>query len=494
MGKLRKMPGRALRSLPLGVAFVLFVVAFGVADVILSGQSVAWANKRKVEIEAAYSQNGEGKVSAQDDVTVGTDERENQTQDGVTDETDEGKNQAQDDVIEETWETIPQTQDGVTEGTGETKLQMQDSVMDVAGENELQAQDGMITENESGSDEILYLDDADSGEENIYISFPSGSYTEEDAAAIAGYQALAMGLPVFWSALCLILCAVSYYLLLMRKPLRVLADAFEKITDNNLDFTVESAGKNELAAACASMEKMRQALQENTREIVAMAEERKRLNDAYTHELRNPVAVLRGNMEIVAEYFPQGQMTEGDMLEKIQVMRNNVARIEAFLGSMNQIQKLEELTIRKDETETGSFFTILKSSAGMLCEMQNIRLEFENRVTAEKIAADTQAIQQVTENVLGNALRFAKSRIRVTCSLKNGFLNICVQDDGEGFSDGDLRRAGQCYYRGVNEKDEYHFGLGLYISSMLCEKHGGELKIGNAPEGGARVTARFFVE
>ncbi len=72
---------------------------------------------------------------------------------------------------------------------------------------------------------------------------------------------------------------------------------------------------------------------------------------------------------------------------------------------------------------------------------------------------------------------------------------IYVKDDGEGFSEKALREADTVYFRERKEAedDEGHFGIGLSITKMLCEKHGGELKLLNSVEGGAVVAVSFFI-
>ena len=79
--------------------------------------------------------------------------------------------------------------------------------------------------------------------------------------------------------------------------------------------------------------------------------------------------------------------------------------------------------------------------------------------------------------------------------LSEGSLSLTVSDDGPGFPPEALKRAAEPYYRGEKNapERENHFGLGLYLCRVLCEKHGGRLEISNRPQGGAQVTARFNV-
>ena len=68
-------------------------------------------------------------------------------------------------------------------------------------------------------------------------------------------------------------------------------------------------------------------------------------------------------------------------------------------------------------------------------------------------------------------------------------LQLCVQDEGEGFSPQALRLATTEFYRDDESRSSReHFGLGLSIASRIAADLGGTLRLENAPEKGALVT------
>lgn len=316
----------------------------------------------------------------------------------------------------------------------------------------------------------------------------------ENMDEVRGYQAVCTFAPVFWSVLCLICCALLFYRFMLREPLRLLGEAAGHIAENDLDFHIVYDGSNEMAVLCHSFEKMRESLDSSTRELVGMVEQRKRLNDAYTHELRTPVAVLRGYSDMILKYLPGKQMSEEELLNNMQIMSEHISRIDAFTDSMNTIQKLDDLMIIRRETNVQSFFKILEDTADVLCGSRGISAVFQSNIKKRSFAVDSEAVLQVFENLLGNALRFAETRVWISCSLDDGMFRMNIRDDGRGFSEKDLKKAGLCYYSGKGADGSYHFGLGLYIAALLCGKHGGSLRIANAKEGGAELTAGFRID
>ena len=115
---------------------------------------------------------------------------------------------------------------------------------------------------------------------------------------------------------------------------------------------------------------------------------------------------------------------------------------------------------------------------------------------------DVGLIQLVGDNMLSNAVRYGRQKVQVSiCEQKDG-LTVMVADDGTGFSQKALEKALEPYYHEAGKSGEgeesgragenggEHFGLGLYISKVLCCHHGGCLRIQNTESGGL-VTAFF---
>ena len=98
---------------------------------------------------------------------------------------------------------------------------------------------------------------------------------------------------------------------------------------------------------------------------------------------------------------------------------------------------------------------------------------------------------QIFENLIANAVRFSKSTIRIQIKADADTVCLCVSDDGRGFDGEELEMAKKPYYKGENTSADMHFGLGLYICNLLCEKHGGTCTLANGGDGGAVVTAQL---
>ena len=100
---------------------------------------------------------------------------------------------------------------------------------------------------------------------------------------------------------------------------------------------------------------------------------------------------------------------------------------------------------------------------------------------------------EVVDNLLTNALRYAREKVEIVLSVKEKELQVEVKDDGQGFKE-DKELLTKAFYHANPQDDLTHFGMGLYLCRIYCEKHGGRLLLGNGEEGGGRAVAVFGLE
>ena len=280
-------------------------------------------------------------------------------------------------------------------------------------------------------------------------------------------------------------CSLSFYKRRLRAPLVLLRDASQRIAQNDLDFHVAYDRTDELGRLCAAFERMRAALEQNERAAWRAAEERRRLDAVLAHDLRTPLTVLRGQTDLLRAHLPGGRMPVDKALAALEVMDAHAARLERYVDGMNQLLRLEDIAPQPRSISCGAIAAALRGSAQALCG-ERVALAFETEDADAPLCVDADIAARALDNLLSNALRFARSTVRIQCGASSGALRLTVWDDGPGFParllDGELRPFG-------NGAQGAHFGLGLYICRVLCERHGGQLTLDNPAQGGACATA-----
>lgn len=308
-----------------------------------------------------------------------------------------------------------------------------------------------------------------------------------DTVAYYGSYAAMVGLPVFYIAVGIGAAAAVYYRKKLREPIAQLQNGVERIQEDNLDFHIEYDGNDELGRLCCSMEKMRRELRQKHKALWESLEQRKLLNASVSHDLRTPITVLKGYLDYLEKNIPQDKLTEDMLLDTVSSMQGAVNRLELYVESVRDIEKIENIEIEKRSENVKLLLNELRSNVLQLAGNKEIIIS--NDITVDKIQIDKGVFFRILENLLQNALRYAEKQVSINLSHKKDFLILTVKDDGKGFSAADLEKATTVFYS--NDKEKQHFGIGLSVCKILCEKHGGLLYVGNQKEKGAYVTAKL---
>ena len=297
-----------------------------------------------------------------------------------------------------------------------------------------------------------------------------------------------LSVPVFL-IICIILSGILFFRNRLEPPIAVLSDASQKIAEKDLDFTVEHLRGDEFGRLCDSFEGMRKTLLLNNNEMWRQMEERRRLNNAFSHDLRTPLTVLKGNAHMMREYLLQDSIDDDQIENSVITMQNHINRMENYVEAMNSLQRLEDIEVNRRKISSRVFTATLKNNASILCEKK--ALNFFDDIEPDTVFIDEEIVLRVAGNLLGNASRYAKSCISVVCSHSDNHLSISVLDDGDGFSETDLKLATNPFYKSKKNIYDAHFGLGLNISKILTERHGGDIMLSNVSTDGALVRATF---
>lgn len=329
--------------------------------------------------------------------------------------------------------------------------------------------------------------------ENSEIISSEYTQTEQEAnrmnnIKIMLIRVLQFVLLISFVVLSLILADITFWRLKLKKPLAVLQNGAERIQQKDLDFELVKCSDDELGLLCSAFEQMRIELLNNNRELWQQIEERKRLNAAFSHDLRNPITVLKGSAALLQKSFKSKNVDDENAEANLSLIISYTNRIENYIEAMTMAQKLEDWKCSPMPVDWSLFTEELERSLSFLSEGTSKKITFSICGAEEQIHADKAIVQNVAENLTNNALRYANTIVNIAISHSAGKMTICVMDDGGGFSPVVLDKGIRPFLRGSEEQE--HFGMGLYVCRLLCIKHGGNLDIENTGCG-AKVTASF---
>lgn len=198
-----------------------------------------------------------------------------------------------------------------------------------------------------------------------------------------------------------------------------------------------------------------------------------------SHELRNPLMSIGG----YAQGIEHGVFSEP--AEAAHTILSESARLSELVDSL--------LTLSRLESEQAAPLCSVTVSEAVEAGLDRVRGAALRRGIAFEISSmddgwralgNADMIAKVLENLLTNAIRYARTAVRLHVETGEDHVCISVRDDGPGLSEKDLLHAFERCYKGEGG----HFGIGLAIAQSAARRMGGTLTAANAAEGGAVFT------
>jgi signal transduction histidine kinase len=220
--------------------------------------------------------------------------------------------------------------------------------------------------------------------------------------------------------------------------------------------------------------------------VVARVEERRAtVFAAITHELRTPLTSILGYAEQLAgaAWTDKRKRTRA-----LGVMADEARRLARLVEGLIDTGAWQagRLTLRRRPVELRGLVRKAMAVVAETARTRGVSVVARGDAGAD---VDPDRVLQVLVNLLDNAVRHARSggKVRVGLAQTRSERTIVVTDDGSGFDRDAMPSLGTPFAVGRNGR----LGLGLAISKMLVEAHGGTIEFGSVHGGGARVTVRL---
>jgi len=213
------------------------------------------------------------------------------------------------------------------------------------------------------------------------------------------------------------------------------------------------------------------------------------VSDHIAHDLRTPVARIRG---IAESSLMDRNSTASGKDESLAVIVEESDRLSAMINTMLEI------------AQTDSGVALLESApvdiAGLLREAHDLFLPVAEDADIEMavesgdapilLTGDAVRLQRLIANLLDNAIKFTPRGGRIICSvgMTNDGIELVISDTGIGISVAAMPHIFERFYRGDNSRSKPGNGLGLSYARSIARAHGGEIRIDSKQGQGTTVT------
>ncbi len=218
----------------------------------------------------------------------------------------------------------------------------------------------------------------------------------------------------------------------------------------------------------------------------AFAGQRAFVADA-SHELRTPLTVIRGQLELLAS---QGEPSGEEIRRVEHLVQAEIARISRLVDDLLLLAKTEQTQfLRVEWIDLPPYVSELWDGMSLLADR---RFEL-GAVPGGTLRADPDRLAQALRNLVGNAIDHTapeRGLVRLRVELAPGErIRFLVEDDGPGIPVDQRESVFNRFHRTDAARDRASggTGLGLAIVRAIADAHGGSVKAGQSPEGGARI-------
>ena len=261
------------------------------------------------------------------------------------------------------------------------------------------------------------------------------------------------------------------------KNIRVLSRATSRFGQGDFDARAMVAEKSAIAPLAHTFNSMADRIQR-------LIDSHKELTHAVSHDLRTPLARMRFGIDML-----ESGSEPADRERYMESMRADVDELETLINEM--------LTYAKFDRDAPD---LSMKTVGLSTWLQKVANDLRPLSQDKEIHCDTDEndnlrtfiepsyMARAVANLVTNALRYAKTQVRVSCSASDDWLCVAVDDDGPGVPEKDRKRIFEAFKKQDSTRDRKYggFGLGLSIVSRIVQWHGGHVDVTESELGGAR--------
>ncbi len=290
---------------------------------------------------------------------------------------------------------------------------------------------------------------------------------------------LASGVCLFFMA---VLLAYVYFAIL--RPFEKLKGFAGKIAEGNFDVPLQVERSNYFGAFTWAFDSMRREITKARACEREAVENNKTVIATLSHDIKTPIASIRAYCEGLEACMDGTPEKRRKYLEVLIRKCDEVSRLtnDLFLHSLSDLDKLK---VSREIFELCAFMEEAVMEIG--AQRGDVRIQKPDFLA--EVSADKNRLMQITENLINNARKYAKTEIDIFLVLSGDLVEIHFRDYGFGIPDKDMPFIFDKFYRGANCGSEQGSGLGLYIVKYIAEQMDGTVTLRNRRDGLEAVVA-----
>ncbi len=318
-----------------------------------------------------------------------------------------------------------------------------------------------------------------------------GQHARSIAEGLAGSHALRFSVIVALLLLAVVVAAGAGLFALLTRRLRQL-DA--RMRDWTATLPADAMGRDEIGVLEARFEALRETIDHQLAQLRDTDALRRELVANVSHDLRTPLAALRGYLETIR--LKGASLSAAERSRLLDVACRQTEHLGRLIEALFELARLESGAVTADleAVAVGDLLQDIAMRFRPRADELGVRLVTAIEPDAPLAMADIALMERAVGNILDNALRHTPSggQVRLELRADARAVRIQVSDTGTGIDAADLPHVFDRYYSGAgHSRSTERGGLGLAIVQRILELHGDRARILSTPHMGTTVQFRL---
>ena len=326
----------------------------------------------------------------------------------------------------------------------------------------------------------------DGREGYIYIILASQKFELTSANLLAQYFVkLGIGATLLTMLFAAIIAMLSIWFL--TKNLRLITGTVRKFREGDLEARIEEPEKSDIEVFAHAFNEMADTIVGNIDKMKSVDGLRRELIANVSHDLRTPLAILKGYVETMQ--MKKDSLSESEKEEYLQITHENIDKLSNLINQLFEYSKLEaeQVSPVKEPFSITELSHDLIAKFKVIATQKEVELVLDNPQENSMVYADVSLVERALQNLIENAIKFTEPNGKVVLSLKRKDKNIEINitDTGTGIPLSEQPYIFDRYKQVDKSAKKQGYGLGLAIVKKIMDLHDTTITVLSRPKEGS---------
>lgn len=273
----------------------------------------------------------------------------------------------------------------------------------------------------------------------------------------------------------------------LTKNLRLMTGTVRRFQEGDLEARIENPANSDIEVFANTFNEMADTIGSNMDKMKSVDLLRRELIANVSHDLRTPLAILKGYVETLQ--MKKDSLSEAEKQEYLQITHDNIDKLSNLINQLFEYSKLEaeQITPVKEPFSITELSHDLFAKFEVLAQRKNIKLKLNKPQENCMVYADVSLVERALQNLIENAIKYTAPNGEVKLSLnhKNDQIEINITDTGTGIPLSEQPFIFDRYKQVDKSTKKQGYGLGLAIVKKIMDLHDTTITVLSKPKEGS---------